>query len=253
MSIPRRTVLRAGGASLLGLGGLSATSCSAAPAAGRFLLTVASWLGQGFGLKAGEIAAEKLPDAVNAAVSELPSDVGNKVGSAVYGFASNVVDRTNLRVAVAANFKRSETAQSEELRSYSIHLNSDGYVHAPSVVTLGLAMLAEKKQYQILQGLSAEQQQAQLPTIQAQLRNELSINVYELVNGSDLLNEFGVYRTVTFYNQNVEIEWDPTDSKTEQCRLTVRQGLIIKGRSANWDLEYDINIPSYQIWDIQDT
>jgi hypothetical protein len=60
---------------------------------------------------------------------------------------------------------------------------------------------------------------------------------YKLVNGFNLLTEFGAYRTVTFHNKNVEIEWDPTDRKTEQCRLTVRQGLIVKGRPADWELE----------------
>jgi hypothetical protein len=248
MNISRRTVLRSTGAGLLALGGTTAASCSVAPAAGRFLATVVSKLAEGFGLKAGEVAAEQLPDVVTHAIKQLPTDVGERVGSAVYGFASNVIDRTNLRAAVAANFKLSEEFEDDKLRSYAVHLNANGYITAPAVVTLGLALLAEKERETRLKDLTEKQRQANLPAIHAELRDQLSINVYELVDGSDQLDEFGIYRTVTSYGRNIEVEWDPTDSKTEQCRLTVRRGLVIKGRPATWETQHDIHIPSQFVW-----
>jgi hypothetical protein len=80
----------------------------------------------------------------------LPDDKGDRVGEAMYGVASKVVDRTNLRAAIATNFTKSGSL---------------------------------------------------------------------------------------------------SDSRTEQCRLTIRYGVVMKGRSDDWERTIDLNIPTYSVWD----
>jgi hypothetical protein len=210
---------------------------------------VALKLAEGFGLSTGEALAGEVPEAMAALVDLLPDDKGEQVGSAVYGYASDVVDKTNLRAAVAMNFVRSTKGEDDELTSYAVHANADGNIRVPSIVTLGVGYLAATMCDERLAALPKNQRDADRLAVQEQLRQELSINVFELIDGSELLNEFGVYRTVTPYSRNIEIEWDPTESRTEQCRLTVRYGVVMKGRPVAWDRTIDLNIPTYQIWD----
>ena len=207
-------------------------------------MTVLTNLAEGFGHTIGEAAGDKVPEAIDGVFRSLPTAYGQRVGNAVYGFASNIEDKTNLRAAVAANFRTSADMADDELRSVAIHLNSEGYIEAPGVVTLGLALMAERERPTLAQSNPG----ADIATIQATLRDRFSINVFELIAGSDLLNKYSVHRAITTHGENVEIEWDPTDSATEQCRLTVRRGLVVKGRAPRWDSSYDINIPSYEVW-----
>jgi hypothetical protein len=67
------------------------------------------------------------------------------------------------------------------------------------------------------------------------------------------LGRFAVARKTalvsTFLDRNIQIEWDPNERRTEQCRLTIREGVVLKGRRPQWDYEHDFAIAPYQIWD----
>jgi|SRR3954470_3834703 hypothetical protein len=242
MAVSRRTVLRGVSIGLVGASAASTASCAAAPLAGRFLATVGTKLLEGFGMAIGNALLDQVPAALASIADLLPDDKGDRVGEAMYGVASKVVDRTNLRAAIATNFTKSGSL-SDELTSYAVHDNADGSICVPSVVTLGVGYLASSLCTERLQGGT------QKAAVQQQLREELSLNVCELIEGSELLNEYGKFRAVTPYARNVEIEWDPTDSATEQCRLTIRYGVVMKGRPDDWERTIDLNIPTYSVWD----
>lgn len=240
MEISRLTLLRAGavgasGAILPALGG-----CAAAPSAAKFLTMMATKLGEAFAMTVGTMAAEEVPAVVAGAFNRLKT-AGELHGQGVYGYAQNLADVTGLRAAVAANF-----LVDGELRSYSTHINSSENVTAPSVVTFGIAQLAR------VHRLAREKRKppAQHAAIQVELRAEFSINVWKLIKGDEDLNKFGVYRAITADNRNIEVEWDPTQSRTEQSRLVVKRGKVIKGMPPRWeDAQVVLGIPSHHIWD----
>jgi hypothetical protein len=243
MAVSRRTVLRGASIGLVGAGAAFTASCAAAPLAGRFLVTVGTKLVEGFGMAIGNALVDQVPAALASIADLLPDDKGERVGEAMYGYASKVVDSTNLRAAIATNFTKSGSLSDDELTSYAVHDNADGNICVPSVVTLGVGYLASALCAERLRGGT------QKAAVQQHLREELSLNVCELIDGSELLNEYGKFRAVTPYARNVEIEWDPTDSATEQCRLTIRYGVVMKGRPDDWERTIDLNIPTYSVWD----
>ena len=76
MAVSRRTVLRGASIGLVGASVAVTASC-------------------------------EVPAALASIAGLLPDDKGDRVGEAMYGAASKVVDRTNLRAAIATNFTRS--------------------------------------------------------------------------------------------------------------------------------------------------
>jgi hypothetical protein len=246
MSLTRRALLRSAGVAALGV---PASSCAvAAPSAMTFLRTIGLKLVEGFGMSLGEEIADGVRYLVSSAADLLPQDKGEQVGDAVVAAASEIVDDANFKVAVAANFTSGGGMSDEQLTSYAVHLNADSEVVAPSVVTLGLTLLARESLDGTLEEHRKSGTQPDYPAVHAEIRERLSINFCELIEGSEQLNQFGVFRVLTTNRRNIEFEWDPTTSRTEQCRLTIRNGVVMKGK-VDWDHSRDIAIPSHLIWD----
>ncbi|HEX2130005.1 MAG TPA: hypothetical protein VHH15_00490 [Actinophytocola sp.] len=246
MAIARRTLLRSAGVAAFGL---PATSClGVAPGAVTFLRTVGLKLAEGFGMAVGSDIAAGVHDLVSLATEKLPQDKGERIGSTVVAAASKIVDDANFKVAVAANFKQGGGLEDEELTSYAVHLNADGEITAPSVVTLGLCLLARESLDATIADHKSNGQRPNLPAIHEWIRERLSINFCEPIGGSERLDQFGVFRVLTTQRRNIEFEWDPTTSSTEQCRLTIRDGIVMKGLT-EWTTTRNIPIPSHLVWD----
>lgn len=247
MSLSRRTLLRSAGVAALGV---PATSCGGvvAPTAMTFLRTIGLKLVEGFGMAIGEDIAEDVLGLISSMTDLLPQDKGDRVGDTVVAAASQIVDDANFKMAVAANFVKGGGMSDEELTSYAVHLNADNAVKAPSVVTFGLTLLARESLDGTLEELRKSGREPNYPAIHAEIRERLSINFCELVKGSERLDQFGVFRALTTRRKNIEFEWDPTTSMTEQSRLTIRNGVVMRGK-VDWDHSRDIAIPSHLIWD----
>jgi hypothetical protein len=253
MHVTRRTVLRAGVAGAIAAGtGAGAGGCAAvAPGARRLLTTVLGFLVEGAGLELGGSLVRNAPDIVRSAAAQLPTDKGEQAGS-VYGYASEFVTATGptagLHVAVAANYVDSPPVGDEVLSSWAVHNNVDGYLTVPAVISLGLGRFAIARKDSLLSTWGEKH----LAEVYARVRQEMSVNVYERVDSDDepgLITERAVYRVSTFVDRNIEIEWDPNERRTEQCRLTIREGVVLKGRAPDWAYEHDFAIAPYQIWD----
>lgn len=253
MHVSRRTLLRATAAGALGTGtaGAAAGCASLAPKAFRFLKTIVGYLGEGIGLEIGSSLVQNVPDMVNKAAVLLPDDKGDQVDGA-YGYATQFVTATDptaeLHVAVAANYVDSTGFGDEVLSSWAVHNNINGHIKVPAVISFGLGRFAIARKTSLLSTWG----QARLPEIYARVRQEMSVNVFERIDSDEdpgLLTEHATYRVITFLDRNIEIEWDPNKSRTEQCRLTIREGVVLKGRRPQWDYEHDFPIAPYQIWD----
>lgn len=243
MPVSRRTLLRSAGAVALGVP-LAACGPAAVPGALALLRTIGNKLVEGFGMALGEDIALGARELVVTAASRLPRDKGDQVGDTVLAAASTIVDATNTKAAAAANFRHGD-----ELTSYAVHLNAEGHIVIPTIFTFALTLLARE-------GLDAAEQEAartgrqpDWPTVRADIRERLSINYCERTDGSDRLDQYGRFRALTFRRRNIEVEWDPTTSRTKQCRLVIRNGTDLQGAAPRWEAERTIPIPSHLVFD----
>jgi hypothetical protein len=242
----RRDFIRHGvgtGAVIAVAGGLSLTSCGGAgiAAAGPFLKILGTAVVQGFGMKIGDALASDMPEWLRAGFDHLQGLTAEGVNQAVLAVAPELADASQIRGLVAGNF-----VIDQKVHSQAVHDNNGQPVNLPSVMTLGLALLAKQK---------AEQLVALDPTISsdvalALMRAELQLNVAGVADGEDSLGSKVRYRAVTVDDRSIEVEWDPTTSNTELSRLSVRRGLVLKGKDPIWeeDSSIEIGIPSYKLW-----
>lgn len=250
MHVTRRTLLRAGAASAVAVGTAAGTAgCSKAAGVNRMLNTALRWLGEGAGMELGASLVRAVPGKVQDAVSRLPTDKGDQVHG-VYGYASEFVTATDptadLQVAVAANYLDAPLFEDEVLSSWAVHNNVDGFIKVPAIISLGLGRFAVARKTALLPTMP-------LPELYARVRLEMSVNVHERIDSDEedlgQITQRAVYQVSTFLDRNIQIEWDPNERGTEQCRLTIREGVVLKGRRPRWDYEHDFAIAPYQIWD----
>lgn len=250
--ISRRQVL-----SLAGVGAVTVASVSGCAAVGAegiqaLLSTTANSALQAFGLAIGtEIAAEASDLAkqlLGETLAQLSTAIAQQPDALVYGYATNLKAMTPLRTLVSGSFQT--TVNNVETWDARVTLrNGDDFVTVPPPLSLGAALFAQRELSASLEAIAADKRAAQKPSIQQALRNEYSIKVWEKISGGDTVGEPATFRAVTTNGRNLEVEWDPTDSRTEQTRVTIREGLVLKGQDPKWSSTLEKGIPSYLLWD----
>ena len=200
-------------------------------------------------MELGASFVRTVPAMVQDAASLLPKDKGDQVHG-VYGYASDFVTATDptadLRVAVAANYVDAPLFEDEVLSSWAVHNNVEGFINVPAIVSLGLGRFAVARKTALLPSKP-------LPELYARVRLEMSVNVCERIDSDEedrgLITQPALYQLSTFLDRNIQVEWAPNERRTEQCRLTIREGVVLPGRRPQWDYEHDFAIAPYQIWD----
>jgi hypothetical protein len=247
MHVTRRTLLRAGAATAVAG---AAAGCGRVKAAlpNRMLNTGMRWLGEGAGMEFGASLVRTVPGMVQDAAALLPKDKGDQIHG-VYGYATEFVTATDptggLHVAVAANYLDAPFMGDEVLSSWAVHNNVTGFITVPAVISLGLGRFAVARRTALLPTMPPAE-------VHARVRLEMSVNVYDLLDGDGdpgLVTTRALYQVSTFLDRNIQIEWDPNKRRSEQCRLTIREGVVLPGRRPRWDYEHDFAIAPHQIWD----
>jgi hypothetical protein len=228
------------GTALLGLGG-SGCGAAALVAAGPFLEQVAVAVVAGLILDHADEAVGVLASAYD----QLQRFDESKATQTIVAVSPIIEDVAEIRGLVAGNFVVNEKAHSR-----AVHVQGSGSIELPSVVTLGLALFAKRRIEVATAGLDQPSADEARGMVAAQLRNELQVNILSVVSGEDSLGTKVLYRAITADDRNLEIEWEPTESYTEQSRLTIRRGYVLRGKDPVWeeDSTVEIGIPYYKLW-----
>lgn len=251
VAVPRRSLLALGGLAATSMASAGLAGCSAAPGVTNFLSYLGKQVAQGFGVTAGEKIAEGSEKLVADLVAELGALTdATMTGSPLYGYATDWDKPSPMRAMVAAAFQQGG-GPSMSWQSHSALVNSEEPVLLPSVIALGAAMFAQEELRKRLLDVAAADRKAAASRIQADLRSNYAIVVWEKIEGDgDSITNRATFRAITRMNRNLEVMWDPTTEKTEQSRIQIREGLVVKGVSPSWDSTYVRGIPSHLIWDI---
>lgn len=235
------------------IGGVAIMGCAAPAAisASPFLATLASGLAAGLGMTWGDEIGAATTDLVGDAANYLLQRFDHEPIATVWASATNWQDVSAVRGMVAGNF-----SAGDESESWTVYDNLDEYFQVPSVVALAIAELSKRVLNSRLPDVppgerNDKNSDEKVTRVIRRLRREMVIVEAERIEGSLAdLTQASTHRLVMADDQNIEVEWDPTTSRTEQSRLTVRRGRVIKGRDAIWNEQenFDLGIPSHRLW-----
>jgi len=238
----RRTLVKgATGIALLTGMGTTTVSCGLlAPPGISLLQSVATTAALAFGMRAGEVAAEALPNLFSRTVDRARqiADDGPILGR----YTPGEIPENQLKSVVSA-LHRGPFDSGAAMKVTAVHgIQGYGLQEVPAIVQLGLNFLvlylAEYDGSYFRP--SDEFESPDLPD----LRLENTIYAYSLVRGSEYINEAGTYRALTENDETIEIEWHPSpDDPTMHSRLIYRKGLVVRGRDPEWDVSRWVPVP----------
>lgn len=212
-----------------------------ASAALPYLGKLMGWLAQGFAMEAGRIVAGQIPREVGEAYSKLAAVLKGDGMEAVYGFSRVHLAGGRLGALVAGYL-----LDGDRVNSRAVHDNGGELIYVPTVLSMGLGALGQK----MLAASLNHESRPDRETAAAWVREALTVDTWEMVEGDDEIDKRGRYRALIAGGHNVEVEWDPSKSLTTQTRLTVRRGLLLQGRDPQWypHDSIDIGIPYRELW-----